>query len=83
MDNWKNRPDQALLHGAMRRNLIRCGVKNLKQFGYPSVSESNILTDRIYSAFFKSMLQNDCNKVKGYEKIIEGLLKEIESKSIS
>jgi len=41
---------------ATREQLIANGVRNLKKFGYPNVSAENILTDKIYSAFFKPML---------------------------
>lgn len=40
-----------------RQKIIRAGIRNLKEFGYPDVDEKNILTDRIYSAFFLSMLE--------------------------
>lgn len=39
-----------------RQALIRSGVRNLKEFGYPGCDEENILTDMIYSAFFDRML---------------------------
>jgi len=39
-----------------RQKLIAAGVRNLKDFGYPSARPENILTDRIYSRFFDSML---------------------------
>lgn len=55
--------------------LVTAGVKNLREFGYPDVNAENILTDKIYSAFFKSML-ND-NLGKGYDKDINALLEEI------
>ncbi len=48
---------------AIRSAIIAAGVKNLKKFGYPGVTESNILADRIYRAFFRKMLEDrvmDC-----------------------
>lgn len=36
--------------------LIRSGIKNLKEFGYADVNEDNIMTDKIYKAFFQMML---------------------------
>ena len=63
---------------AKRAKIIAAGVRNLKEFGYPSVTADNILTDQIYSAFFKSMLED--NKGKGADGVINDLLKEIEAR---
>ena len=59
----------------MRDKLIAAGVRNLKEFGYPSVTPENILTDIIYSGFFKSMLED--NLGKGADDAINALLAEI------
>jgi hypothetical protein len=42
----------------MRDKLIAAGIRNLKEFGYPQVDALNILTDLIYSQFFKRMLED-------------------------
>lgn len=42
----------------LRDQLISAGVRNLQKYGYPSVDKDNILTDEIYSAFFRSMLEH-------------------------
>ena len=55
-----------------QKHLIAAGVKHLKEYGYPNVTAENILTDRIYSAFFKSMLED--NMGKGVDTAIKGLL---------
>lgn len=47
----------------LKQKLIEAGIKNLKEFGYPGVNEENILTDYVYSAFFKPMLEEDSNRV--------------------
>lgn len=62
----------------MRDRLIKAGVRNLKEFGYPHVDEKNILTDDIYKQFFISML-ND-NLGKGADKDIKALLSELGEK---
>lgn len=62
---------------ALRDKLIANGIRNLKEYGYPSVDASNILTDHIYSQFFKSMLED--NLGKGADKDIKALLAEIEA----
>lgn len=59
----------------IRAKLIAAGVRNLREYGYPKCDESNILTDKIYSAFFRSMLED--NKGKGADKEIDALLKEL------
>lgn len=63
----------------IRGQLLKAGVKNLKEFGYPTVDEDNILTDMIYSGFFKSMLEETIETVQAPEVVeaAEGLLKEI------
>jgi hypothetical protein len=38
-------------------------VKNLKEFGYPSCNSQNILTDRVYKEFFRSMLRDNLGKM--------------------
>ena len=60
---------------AIKTALVAAGVKNLKEYGYPDVNSQNILTDEIYSGFFKSML-ND-NLGKGVDAEIKALLSEI------
>lgn len=61
----------------MREALIRSGVKNLTEFGYPSVTVDNILTDTVYSIFFEDMLKNNLGANKEADKHIEKLLAEI------
>ncbi len=58
----------------IRSKLISAGVKNLREFGYPSCDDKNILTDQIFKAFFVSMLRD--NLGKGYDAEIKSLLKE-------
>lgn len=43
----------------IEKHLIRSGVKNLREFGYPDCTAENILTDRVYSQFFASMLDSN------------------------
>ncbi len=59
----------------VRSKLIQAGVRNLREFGYPSVNKDNILTDDIFKAFFKSMLQD--NLGKGFDADVNALLKEV------
>jgi len=43
----------------IKNHLIRAGIKNLKEFGYPDANEENILTDIVYAGMFKSMLNDN------------------------
>ena len=43
----------------IREHLLKAGVKNLKEFGYPEVTTETILTDEVYKEFFKSMLKEN------------------------
>lgn len=61
---------------SVREKLIAAGVRNLQEFGYEAASKDNILTDEVYSMFFKSML-ND-NLGNGFDDDINALIAEIE-----
>lgn len=61
---------------ATKDRLVIAGVRNLKEFGYPSVTVANILTNGVYSGFFKSMLED--NRGQGCDAEIDELLAEIE-----
>lgn len=61
----------------MKDKLISNGIKNLKEFGYPEVTADNILTDIIYSGFFKSMLKDNLGHSAQIDKAINELLEEI------
>lgn len=63
----------------IRDKLLSAGVRNLKEFGYPDVTKENILTDAIYSAFFKSMLED--NMGKGMDEHVGALLKVVSESS--
>lgn len=58
----------------MKKKLIEQGVANLKEFGYPSVDAENILTDPIYSSFFKSMLEENKGISASIDKDIDEIL---------
>lgn len=64
--------------GTVRESLINGGVRNLREFGYPSCDADNILTDYIYAKFFDRMLEEH----QGNEKEVGELRAEI-SKSTS
>jgi hypothetical protein len=55
--------------------IIKAGVRNLKEFGYPSVDDTNILTDAVYAEFFRSMLKDNMGQgVDADLKAIEAML---------
>jgi hypothetical protein len=59
----------------IERKLIEAGVKNLRAYGYPECDKDNILTDRIYSAFFASMLKDNKGKAgDAVDAVIDSLL---------
>ena len=60
----------------MKEQLIKNGIKNLKEFGYDKVNEENIFTDLIYSQMFKSMLEDNL----GYGIVIDENINELLSK---
>ena len=64
------------MNAAVKDKLVIAGVRNLKEFGYPSVTAANILTDPVFSAFFKSMLED--NRGMGADTEINELIAEIE-----
>ncbi len=61
----------------MRDKIIKAGINNLKAYGYPNVTEQNILTDEIYKEFFRSMLEDNIGKDKLADVEIKKLLTEI------
>lgn len=62
---------------SIENKLIAAGVRNLRTYGYPECNESNILTDRIYSAFFESMLKDNKGNVDSIDAAIDRLLQKI------
>lgn len=62
----------------IKEHLLKVGVQNLKEFGYPDVDTKNIMTDIIYSQFFKSMLLDNKGISKAeVDDVIDDLLKDI------
>lgn len=59
----------------IKDHLLKAGVKNLKEFGYPDANKENILTDIIYAGMFKSMLNdNKGQATKQVDDVIDELL---------
>jgi hypothetical protein len=58
----------------IKEHLLKAGVKNLKEFGYPEVDTKNIMTDIIYAEFFKSMLEDNKGNGKQVDEVIDELL---------
>lgn len=61
----------------IREHLLKAGVTNLKEFGYPDVTTETILTDDIYSGFFKSMFEDNKGNNNQVDEVIHQLLLEI------
>lgn len=58
----------------VKEELLKAGVKNLKEFGYPEVTTENILTDIVYKAFFKSMLESNIGVTNQLDDVVKELL---------
>ena len=63
----------------MKDKLIKAGVKNLQEFGYPNANKENILTDEVYKAFFASMLKDNLGNSTDIDKAINELLAQCDS----
>jgi len=61
----------------IRETVIRGGVNSLGRFGYPKVRPENILTDPIYSAFFKSMLEDTAREIEGKDAVVEAVVRDL------
>ena len=61
----------------MKEKLIAAGVKNLHEFGYPHCTADNILTDEVYKAFFKHMLEENKGQRSDVDAAIDALLAQI------
>jgi hypothetical protein len=61
----------------IREQLIKFGVKNLKEFGYPEVTNETILTDFVYKECFKSMLNHSKGNSVQVDEVINKILSEI------
>lgn len=66
-----------MINEQIREHLLKAGVKNLKEFGYPEVTTETILTDGIYKMFFKSMLEDNLGNGKQVDEVINQLLSEV------
>jgi len=61
----------------IKLKLIASGVKNLHEFGYPEVTLENIMTDEVYSAFFKSMLKDNLGQNNSIDDAVNELINEL------
>ena len=61
----------------IKQKIIANGVKNLRAFGYPKVTEENILTDKIYSAFFESLLNDNFGNGEEIDKALREIQADI------
>lgn len=61
----------------IRDKLIKAGVDNLQEFGYPECNSTNILTDLVYSKFFINMLEENKGYSGNIDKVIDELITEI------
>lgn len=57
----------------LKQEIINQSVENLKEFGYPSVNNENIFTDKLYKSFFMKML----NHSYGINDVLDFIIKSI------
>jgi len=62
---------------AIRKQLIKNGVRNLQEFGYSDCDEKNILEHSILKAFFIGMLEDNRGKDREIDRVIDKLLEEL------
>ena len=60
-----------------RNTLIRSGVNSLGAFGYLDVRPENLLTDPLYSAFFKSMLEGELDEVQRANPSVANVMRDL------
>jgi hypothetical protein len=65
-------------NGSIRAKLIAAGVQNLIAYGYVLATADNILTDEVYSAFFRAMLDSNKGHGRDIDREIDVLLAELE-----
>ncbi len=63
----------------IKEQLIKAGVRNLIEFGYPEVNAENIMTDIVYCGFFQAMLVENKGNGKSIDVAIGELLNEIKT----
>ena len=63
----------------LRQKLLESGVKSLKEFGYPGVDIENILTDEVYSQFFRGLLDDAMGNDDTLDGVIDGLRQDLAS----
>ena len=59
----------------IKDQIIKNGVKNLKEFGYLNVTTKNIVTDEVYKILFESQLNS--NLGHGFDEEINSILKDM------
>jgi hypothetical protein len=63
----------------IREHLLKAGVRNLKEFGYPEVNTQTIMTDEVYKEFFKSMLESNLGIKEQFDEVIKQILSEFDN----
>lgn len=58
--------------------VISRGVKAAREFGWPNVTAENIITDRVYSMFFRSTLV-DALDGSDSDKVLNSIIDDIDS----
>ena len=65
----------------IRQRILKAGVKNLREFGFPGADTANILTDSVYKDFFLPMLEDNLGKGDATTNtVLSGLIEEVKQK---
>lgn len=65
---------------AARHSVIARGVKACRDFGWPHATMENIITDRVYSMFFRSTLEDALQgDNSNADKLLQSIIDEIDS----
>ena len=64
-------------HQTIKQQIISAGIKKLEDFGNENVTSENIIQDKIFSAFFKRMLESNLGEDPVFDIVINELLEEI------
>ena len=64
----------------MKDSILKNGVDNLQEFGYPNVTTETIITDSVYREFFRPMLNDNLGQGNELsDEVIQELLDEIDN----
>lgn len=64
-------------HDALREKVIELAVEALTEFGYNGVNKENIMTDKIFKAFFWAELLKSKGQNAQLDEVIQDIIKDL------